>query len=474
MMVFDGLGPQYATLARHVKGSPLALDSAVAGLVSTSSAASAVTDSAASATAYATGRVTLNGRVGVAAQGEAAGTVLEGAKQRGMRTGVVSTAKLTHATPAAFTSHVDSRSSAYDIAEQQRLLKPDVMLGGGAQHHSRAQATQAGFAYAGNTSEMLAAIGAFKTDVLSETASAVPVLGAFTSGHMSYDLDRQRFAPNEPSIKDMTLAAIDALSASSGGSEEPFFLMVECARVDHAGHDNNALLAATDAIACDAAVEAVLERVSERDDTLFVGVADHETGGLSVGCCGGYTTNLGVLASATSSPEGVCADALALMVEVGSPLNAAVALDVALANAGIDAAAVRSTSSSDVASAEAALASSVASLNGAMDGASAAALFAGSHASMSSYYLQKAIGRAAYVGWTTGSHTASDVTLYAAGVGAEALRGRVMTNAELGTAVIGLLNVDTKAGYEMAVEAGAGTGDGRAVLDTPTTGNEQD
>jgi alkaline phosphatase len=90
-----------------------------------------VTDSAASATAYATGHKTYNGAIGVDTERRPLATVLQGAKQRGMATGVVTTTRITHATPAAFVAHVPQRSMENEIAEHLLWTRPDVVIGGG-------------------------------------------------------------------------------------------------------------------------------------------------------------------------------------------------------------------------------------------------------------------------------------------------------------------------------------------------------
>ena len=105
LFVADGLGPSGHTLARAFK-SPLAMDGMMVGTVATASANAAVTDSAASGTGLACGVNTHNGMVAVAPDGERLPTLLEAAEAVGMRTGLIATSRLTHATPACFSAHV--------------------------------------------------------------------------------------------------------------------------------------------------------------------------------------------------------------------------------------------------------------------------------------------------------------------------------------------------------------------------------
>ena len=106
LLIADGFGPASATLGRAAKGAPLALDSVLVGAVETSAADGRVTDSAASATAYACGTKTHRGAIAVDTTGAPCRTVLEAAGARGMATGLVTTGRVTDATPAAVAAHV--------------------------------------------------------------------------------------------------------------------------------------------------------------------------------------------------------------------------------------------------------------------------------------------------------------------------------------------------------------------------------
>jgi alkaline phosphatase len=133
VLIADGCGSEQYTLARWFKGAPLSLDTILVGGVKTYIADSVVADSAPTSTAYATGYRTSDklisvgpkeGTLAVVPEPDAAmryrplATVLEGAKLKGMATGIVSTSRITHATPAAYISHVPSRSQEDVIMEQ--------------------------------------------------------------------------------------------------------------------------------------------------------------------------------------------------------------------------------------------------------------------------------------------------------------------------------------------------------------------
>jgi len=220
-------------------------------------------------------------------------TLLEMAITKGMGTGVVSTARLTHATPAATFSHICNRNAEYDIARQavpggagyNTALGNgvDVLMGGISQYWVPFNATGNAAEKKGRpdgrnlVNEMKAKGYTFVSDKTTfdaaTTTSGSKIFGlfdqAFSQGHMSYELDRN--AALEPSLAEMTSKAIDVLSKNSNG----YFLMVEGGRIDHALHGTNAKRALVDTIAFDDAIKAALAKV-DLTNTLVVVTADHD------------------------------------------------------------------------------------------------------------------------------------------------------------------------------------------------------
>ncbi len=263
-----------------------------------------VTDSAPSAAAYMTG-VKMNNEVismsadtvavptdGVAnhcgsTNGKAVSSLFEQAIAKEFKTGVVTTTRVTHATPAAAYAHICHRDIENDIAAQldplhtqfNKSLKGglDVVFGGGRKHFVPKSAggartddkdilldlQQIGYSYLKDSS----ALKAYKPD-------GRKVLGLFNSSHMSYELDRD--AAKEPSLAEMTGKAIDILAQGDKG----FALMVEGGRIDHALHGANAKRAFEDTIAFDNAIKTALDKVRAFDpelkNTLIVVTADHD------------------------------------------------------------------------------------------------------------------------------------------------------------------------------------------------------
>ena len=219
--------------------------------------------------------------------GKSVPTLLEQMKAAGYGTGVVSTTRITHATPAATYSHVCHRDAENTIAA---ALVPggagynsaltdgvDVIFGGGTSYFTAK-------ADGGKRNDSRNLLTEFKTQKYSVAANKADfdklpvdgskIVGLFTKDHMAYDLDRD--ASKEPSLAEMTGKAIDALSAKKKG----FFLMVEGGRIDHALHATNARRALQDTVAFDNAIKTALEKMQKVDpglkNTLVVVTADHD------------------------------------------------------------------------------------------------------------------------------------------------------------------------------------------------------
>jgi alkaline phosphatase len=278
LLIGDGTGPQQLGLlmdwADAAGRSPTNFEKlageGATGLLRTAST-TPLTDSAAGATALATGFSTNNGMISVDPTGKPLTTCLEDARAHGKRTGLVTTTTITHATPACFASHVDSRGEEAEIAKQYVAAGADVMLGGGQMFFSeelRAEAATKGWKVVTTRDELLA----LPTD-------ARKALGLFAKSHLPYALDRdQEGEAVAPTLAQMTRKAIELLSQADDG----FFLMIEGGRIDHACHANDAPAALGELREFDETIGVVAAYRAEHPDTLVVVTADHETGGLAV------------------------------------------------------------------------------------------------------------------------------------------------------------------------------------------------
>ncbi len=410
LMIADGFGPSYATLAREATGEPLALDAVLVGSVGTAATDTRVTDSAAGATAYACGLKTYNGAIAVDPERRPCRTLLEEAEARGMATGLVATSRITHATPASFAAHVPQRAMEAEIAAQLAASGVEVLLGGGRPFFLPEAA-------GGNredgrdlTGEMEAAGFTVAADRAGfDALAAAPAAALLADSHLDYELDRD--PATQPSLAEMTAKALSLLVASEGGQEEGFFLMVEGSRIDHAGHGNDPAGVLHDVLAYDDAVQVALDFAEADGHTLVVSVADHETGGMTLGRAGIYAWNADYLNGITATFEG----AGRRIATGGDPADV-------LRDAGI----ADSLTAEEVA----AIAAAVATPDPYDGGAVLAAL----------------VAPRSGIGWTGSGHTGVDVGLYAAGPGAERLRGH-LPNDEVGRRLFALM------GFEPAVAA---------------------
>ncbi len=236
------------------------------------------TDSAATASAMSTGVKTTIGAIGIGPDGQPVRTAVEVAKAQGKRIGLVTTAEIYDASPAAFSVHTRNRSNHADIVDQYFALEPDVMLGGGSDQFLpegtpggkrkdkkdvRAAFVAKGYATPRNATELRA-------------ANASRLLGLFSDDSMDFEIDRGATA--QPSYAEMVAGALKALEKSPNG----FFLFAENENTDTAGHRNDAATLMRDLWAFDEGVKVALEFQKRNPDTLIVVTGDHETGGLSI------------------------------------------------------------------------------------------------------------------------------------------------------------------------------------------------
>ncbi|MHC9085174.1 alkaline phosphatase [Luteimonas sp. RIT-PG2_3] len=266
-------------------------------------------DSAGTMTAIATGVKSHMGAIGVSAsrrddcaasQQRHLQSWLRLASDAGMATGIVTTARLTHATPAAVYAHAPDRNwendadlpaaareqGCRDIAQQ--LLDfapgkgPTVLLGGGRSEflpvgqRDPEQDDKVGKRLDGRdlTAEWLQAHPdghvAWNSRQFRAAPVAAPVLGLFEYDHMQFEHDRNRSEDGEPDLAEMTRSAIERLSQGGHG----YVLLVEGGRIDHANHEGNAFRALDETISLSRAVQAAVDATST-GDTLIVVTADH-------------------------------------------------------------------------------------------------------------------------------------------------------------------------------------------------------
>ena len=310
LFIGDGMGVSTVTAARIFAGQAAGLageEHSLAfetfphlALVKTYNSNQQVPDSAGTATAMYTGQKTRAGVISVGPEARRRNctealahpltTILDIAKSRGRAVGIVTTARVTHATPAALYAHsperewesdrflpeADHAAGCRDIASQLANVEPgglDIVLGGGRQEFlgsdrggTRRKADD------DLVREWLdGAANRRYVTTAAELHALAPddeVLGLFGDGHLSYIAERAAVT-TEPTLPEMTAAAIDRLAGEDG-----FFLMVEGGRIDHGHHDGKPGYALLETVEFARAVEVALAKV-DLDETLILVTADH-------------------------------------------------------------------------------------------------------------------------------------------------------------------------------------------------------
>jgi len=235
-----------------------------------------VTDSAAGATAFASGIKTLNGQIGIDPEGNAVETILEIAKRHGKKTGLVSTVPSFDATESAFTAHVKSRKDFGPIIEWTFLFtQPDVILGPEAGEWAEDWKLDQG------AINQTAAANGYK--VLNHGADLTRIEpGRKTYGAFKVETPYQDYLPpaqhDSVTLPEMARAAIETLSHSENG----FFLMVEGSAIDLRSHANDAGGILREMADFDRAIGIAYDFARTHDDTLLLITADHETGGMAM------------------------------------------------------------------------------------------------------------------------------------------------------------------------------------------------
>jgi alkaline phosphatase len=248
------------------------------GLMTTHAANSLSTDSAAAATALASGCKANIGALGICADGTVPSTVLEVAKQRGLRIGLVTNSTVYDASPAAFACHVASRRDFPAILNRYLELEPDVLLGGGREQFLPQSKPGSRRKDETDLAALFAKKGYQEVSDKRELEQVGPgkVLGLFSLSEMSFELDRD--TNTEPSVYDMTRAAIRQLH---DGNPRGFFAFIENENIDAASHLSDIASVIHDYREFDRAVGLAYEFYKKYPrETLIVVTSDHETGGL--------------------------------------------------------------------------------------------------------------------------------------------------------------------------------------------------
>ncbi len=281
LFIGDGMGDAQRTAAQwaaYGQDSHLAMDSMPHSGWARTGSLLGVTDSAAAATALATGHKTLDGMIAMDPLFNPLQTILEQAQRRGMAVGLATTTEIAHATPAAFAAHVPLRTQMADIARQMIERRVNVLLGGGEDDFLPPSATGC-FPAPGDRSDGRTLIQEATDAGYVYVCDGVALMAAppDTSRLLGLFVDAGMTRPHSPTLATMTHAAITLLSQDPEG----FFLMVEGGQIDWAAHNNDAANVISDTLAFDDAVAIAQAFAVGHPQTLIIVTADHETGGMA-------------------------------------------------------------------------------------------------------------------------------------------------------------------------------------------------
>jgi alkaline phosphatase len=270
--------------SQRILGKDLAINTIqTSGLTTTHAANSKVTDSAAAATALYSGHKTNTGQLNILPDGRKVFNVAAAAKKAGLSVGVVSTTRLTDATPAAVYGSSARRDCEAYIAGQLPEFSPDVVLGGGGAYFVPSSQKGSKRTDQKDIIELMKGRGYRFVENNSELKAVNPesvdkLFGLFSLSNMAYVIDREghKALSNQPNLADMTRIALSIVGRNSKG----FFIMIEGGRIDHACHNQDIKTVIAETLDFDAAVGEALSYQKTHPDVLVIVTADHETGGL--------------------------------------------------------------------------------------------------------------------------------------------------------------------------------------------------
>lgn len=274
LLIGDGMGLTQITAGMYMNGNKLNLEKfPYVGLHKSYSGDNLVTDSAAGATAFASGLKTYNGAIGVDMDTVGHKTILEEAEENGLATGLVATSTIVHATPASFIAHVAKRKMYDEIAADFLKTEIDVFIGGGKKYFTNRDDER-------NLYEELRAKNYQVSDFFEQELEEVKIDESKNFAYLTSEKDPLPVAQGRDYLQYASKMSTQFLSKRAG--DKGFFLMVEGSQIDWGGHANNSDYIVTEMIEFDKVIGDVLEFAKQDGETLVIVTADHETGGYSI------------------------------------------------------------------------------------------------------------------------------------------------------------------------------------------------
>jgi alkaline phosphatase len=275
LMIGDGMGITQITAGMYLNGNKLNLEEfKYIGLQKSYSSSDLVTDSGASATAFACGKKTYNGAIGVDKKGKPSQSILEEAAQNGLSTGIVVTSSITHATPASFYAHQKRREMMEEIAaDLTKVVGLDFFVGGGKKYFDQRKDQQ-------NLIGQLAQNGFVISTFLDRDFKSLEAIDSGKKfGYFSADSEPLPFSQGRDYLVPASRSAVDYLSKKG---EKGFFLMIEGSQIGWGGFSNDSKYITSEMIDFDNAIGAALDFAKQDGQTLIIVTADHETGGYAI------------------------------------------------------------------------------------------------------------------------------------------------------------------------------------------------
>ncbi|MFY0674342.1 MAG: alkaline phosphatase [Bacteroidia bacterium] len=270
IMIGDGMGLSQISAAKYANGGTLNLDRfGKIGMITTHSANNLITDSGAGATAFACGIKTNNGYIGVDAEGNSVKNIFEIAQDKGMKTGVVATSSVSHATPAAFVAHIKDRKNEFNIAEQITYSNIDLFIGGGSEF------------FFNRNDDLDLKLALRKSGF--KTYSKLKSKPERMRGDKIAVLAAKNGMPPASQREDFLMNAWKTVESNFplrglGG----YMLMIEGSQIDWAGHEQDQEYMISELLDFDKVVGSVLDYAQMSQKTLVIVLADHETGGHTI------------------------------------------------------------------------------------------------------------------------------------------------------------------------------------------------
>ena len=267
LLIGDGMSIPQIYASMLTTDSPTAFEQfPVSGLVKTTSKSHKITDSAAGGTAIATGNKTNNGMIGMNADSIPVPSILEILSDKGMKTGVIATSYITHATPASFVAKNINRNNYEEIANDfANCEKVDLLIGGGRKHFN--QRTDS----IDLIKQMQSEGWNYYDTLINIDTNSEKILVLADEGHLPSYPNRGDFLPNA------TTLALKNLENKNG-----FLLMIEGSQIDFAGHNNDSTYLVNELLDFNNTIGVALDYAKEKQNTLVIVTADHETGGLTI------------------------------------------------------------------------------------------------------------------------------------------------------------------------------------------------